>query len=108
IDTPGMRELQLWDVTTGLGEAFEDITALAEGCRFRNCTHDTEPDCAIRVAIADGGLSSERHANYLRLRKEMAHKPLDEAGEKALAERRRERRIANKALRKLYAERGRS
>ncbi|MBA2353545.1 MAG: ribosome small subunit-dependent GTPase A [Acidobacteria bacterium] len=108
IDTPGMRELQLWDVTTGLGEAFEDITVLAEGCRFRDCTHDTEPDCAIRAAIADGGLSSERHANYLRLRKEMTHKPLDEAGEKALAERRRESRIANKALRKLYAERGRS
>lgn len=100
IDTPGMRELQLWDVTTGLDEAFEDIAALAGGCRFRDCTHDTEPDCAVRLAIAEGRLSAERHANYLRLRKAMVRKPLDEAGEKALAERRREERVANKTLRK--------
>ncbi|MGV3517522.1 ribosome small subunit-dependent GTPase A [Luteitalea sp.] len=103
IDTPGMRELQLWDVTTGLDDAFEDITALSAGCRFRDCTHDTEPECAVKLAVAEGRLSADRHGNYLRLRKEVRSKPVEEADIKAAAERAREARVASKALKKLYA-----
>lgn len=98
IDTPGMRELQLWDVSTGLDDAFEDITALSIDCRFRDCTHDTEPECAVKAAVAEGRVAAERHANYLRLRKEVTSKPVEEADLKAAAERRREGRVASKAL----------
>ena len=105
IDTPGMRELQLWDVSSGLDDAFEDIAALGLSCRFRDCTHDTEPDCAVKQAVTDGRLSPDRHANYLRLRKEVLAKPVDEADIKAAAERKRDQRLASKALKKLYSNR---
>ena len=59
----------------------------------------------MKAAVADGRLSAERHANYLRLRKEVASKPVEEADIKAAAERRREGRVASKALKKLYADR---
>ncbi len=107
IDTPGMRELQLWDVSTGLDDAFEDIMSLGVECRFRDCTHDSEPGCAVKVAIADGRLSTERHANYLRLRKEVRSKPVEEADIAAAAGRVRDARVASKALKKLYSTRGR-
>lgn len=106
IDTPGMRELQLWDVTTGLHDAFEDITGLAADCRFRDCTHDSEPGCAVKAAAGDGRLSADRLANYQRLRKEVMTKPVEEADIKAAAERKRDDRLASKALKKLYAAKG--
>jgi len=68
IDTPGLRELQLWDSTSGLHETFDDIYELAEGCRFRDCQHDAEPGCAVRDAI-DG----ERLENYQKLKRELHH-----------------------------------
>ncbi len=105
IDTPGMRELQLWDVSTGLDDAFEDIATLGVDCRFRDCTHDSEPDCAVRGAVADGRLSGARHGNYLRLHKEVRSKPVEEADIAAAAERRRDGRVAAKALKKLYSDR---
>ncbi|HTU99092.1 MAG TPA: ribosome small subunit-dependent GTPase A [Luteitalea sp.] len=107
IDTPGMRELQLWDVSTGLDDAFEDISALGADCRFRDCTHDTEPDCGVKAAVEDGRLSADRLANYQRLRKEVVAKPVEEADIKAAAERKREARVASKALKKLYSLKGR-
>jgi ribosome biogenesis GTPase len=107
IDTPGMRELQLWDVSTGLDDAFEDIAAVGADCRFRDCTHDTEPDCAVKVAVSEGRLSADRLANYLRLRREVLAKPVEEADIKAAADRRREGRVASKALKKLYSMRER-
>lgn len=73
IDTPGMRELQLWDVDTGLGQAFADIAAIAESCRFRNCKHESEPDCAVRRAMEAGELDADRFESYLELRREAAH-----------------------------------
>src|SRR6185295_1269839 len=51
IDTPGMRELQLWDAGEGLSQTFDDILRLAEDCRFRDCSHQSEPDCAVRSAL---------------------------------------------------------
>ena len=70
IDTPGMRELGMWDVSFGLGESFADIEALQTRCRFRDCTHNTEPGCAIREAIENGELSQERWEGYQSLRRE--------------------------------------
>ena len=70
IDTPGMRELGMWDVSFGLGESFADIEALQTRCRFRDCTHNTEPGCAIREAIENGELSQERWESYQSLRRE--------------------------------------
>jgi ribosome biogenesis GTPase len=70
IDTPGMRELQLWDVTEALDDTFDDIQALAPECRFRDCGHDSEPGCAARRAVETGRLSAARLASFRRLRRE--------------------------------------
>jgi ribosome biogenesis GTPase len=70
IDTPGLRELQIWCAEDGLGEAFEDVTTLAASCRFRDCRHDGEPGCAVLSAAEVGLLDSGRLRNYLALRSE--------------------------------------
>ncbi len=72
IDTPGMRELQLLGGTEGLEAAFEDVGALALECRFRDCRHDEEPDCAVRQALDDGRLPLERFESYRKLLREIA------------------------------------
>jgi ribosome biogenesis GTPase len=73
IDTPGMRELGLIaDDDVALGESFADITALIPACKFSNCTHLTEPGCAILAALADKSLSPERWQSYLKLQRELA------------------------------------
>lgn len=72
IDTPGMRELQIWGREDGVGEAFADVVALAAQCRFSDCTHRTEPGCAVREALANGSLSESRLASYRKLRAERA------------------------------------
>lgn len=98
IDTPGMRELQLWDATTGLGDAFDDITALGAGCHFRDCRHDTEPRCAVRAAVEAGALASERYESYLGLQRELASlaKRQDQL---ALIEEKRKWRSIHKSMR---------
>lgn len=70
IDTPGMRELGLWDADKGLDQSFSDIDTLAEGCRFRDCRHTSEPGCAVREAIGKGELSEERLQAYRKLKAE--------------------------------------
>ncbi len=72
IDTPGLRELQLWEIETGLSEVFQDIEDLAAGCRFRDCSHESEPGCAVKEAIKQGTLDLARLESYLKLQKEMA------------------------------------
>ena len=72
IDTPGMRELQLWDGDEGIDRAFSDIAALAEGCRFADCAHDSEPGCAVKAALATGDLTQERFASYKKQLRELA------------------------------------
>jgi ribosome biogenesis GTPase / thiamine phosphate phosphatase len=74
IDTPGMRELQLWSDGSGegLASAFADVESLAEGCRFRDCSHRTEPGCAVLEAIASGDLPAERFASWRALGRELA------------------------------------
>jgi len=73
IDTPGMRELQLWIAEEGLEEAFEDVTELFGQCRFSDCAHDSEPGCAVKEALANGTLAPERWESYLKLQRELAH-----------------------------------
>ncbi len=73
IDTPGMREIQLWGEGEGLATEFSDIEALALKCKFRNCHHRTEPGCAVLAAIAEGALEPKRLEDYLKLEKEMTH-----------------------------------
>jgi ribosome biogenesis GTPase / thiamine phosphate phosphatase len=71
IDTPGLRELQLWDAQEGLEHAFGEIEELAGECRFRDCTHQGEPGCAVRAAVLDGRLDAVRLENYRKLQREM-------------------------------------
>lgn len=73
IDTPGMRELGLWDGDDGLAHAFSDIEETAARCRFRDCRHDGEPGCAVRAALDDGTLDADRYAGYVKLKRELAH-----------------------------------
>ncbi|WP_043933689.1 ribosome small subunit-dependent GTPase A [Bacillus sp. EB01] len=73
IDTPGMRELQLWESHDGLSEAFSDIEETAEACKFRDCRHIDEPGCAVQEAIANGLLPAERLASFNKLQKELAY-----------------------------------
>lgn len=74
IDTPGMRELQLWDVAdAALGATFADIGVLAAQCRFRDCTHRAEPGCAIQAALDAGTLADERWQSYQKLQREQGY-----------------------------------
>jgi len=71
IDTPGMRELQLWAGEEVLDSTFGEIAELAAGCRFSDCSHEHEPGCAVKGAIADGSLPAERFASYRKLQREL-------------------------------------
>lgn len=73
IDTPGMREIQLWDVSEGVETTFDDIEQLAAHCHFSNCTHLTEPRCAVRAAVEKGDLETGRLENYFKLQQELQH-----------------------------------
>ena len=73
IDTPGMRELQLWVSEEGLENSFEDIDALTARCFYSNCEHNNTRDCAIEAALEDGSLDQERWENYNKLQKELAY-----------------------------------
>jgi ribosome biogenesis GTPase len=79
IDTPGMRELGMWDVSTGLGEAFSDVESYIGLCKFSDCRHQTEPGCAVKAAIMSGELSEERWESYLQLKREAKYSD-DKAG----------------------------
>jgi ribosome biogenesis GTPase len=70
IDTPGMRELQLWAGPESVDAVFADITAIAENCRFRDCTHSGEPGCAVAAALDRGQVDTDRWASFQKLRAE--------------------------------------
>ena len=70
LDTPGLRSVGLWDAAEGLDEAFGDIAALADRCRFRDCGHESEPGCAVRAAVASGELPAGRLEDLRRLERE--------------------------------------
>lgn len=71
IDTPGMRELGMWDAEQGMGELFEDVELAMENCKFSDCKHATEPGCGVRAAMESGALSPERWERYLNMEREL-------------------------------------
>ncbi len=94
IDTPGMRELQLWSGSDSLGNTFEDIESLARQCRFRDCKHESEPGCAVRAALDDGSLDPGRFRNYIKMQKEIRYLALRQDANAARAEKLRWKKIA--------------
>lgn len=73
IDTPGMRELGMWDAASGVEQTFGDIEELAARCRFRNCSHTSEPGCAVRAALESGDLDGGRWLSYQKLKNENSY-----------------------------------
>jgi len=73
LDTPGMRELQLWDGDESLQLVFDDIEALAERCFFGDCRHQDEPRCVVREAVARGTIDAGRYESYEKLQKELKY-----------------------------------
>jgi ribosome biogenesis GTPase len=107
IDTPGMREIQLWDADEAVDEAFDDIVLLAAGCRFRDCRHEQEPGCAVKAAAESGELDPRRYASYVQLQQERAEVER-RRDERARAEARRQAKSQTRALRaRLKDKRGR-
>ena len=72
IDTPGMRELQLWATDEGLDAGFSDVAGFAASCRFRDCKHEREPGCAVLAAVESGALRQDRFASYRKQERELA------------------------------------
>ncbi|HEY1377151.1 MAG TPA: ribosome small subunit-dependent GTPase A, partial [Gemmataceae bacterium] len=106
LDTPGLRELALWEGGDGVDTAFAEVADLAGGCRFRDCTHRAEPGCAVRAAAEAGTLPPERLENYRKLQAELAH--LDRrADAKARAERKRQDRAGCREVRRALKRKGR-
>ncbi len=106
IDTPGMRELQLWTEPDAPQASFEDIEALAVGCHFTNCQHRTEPRCAVREALAAGVLDALRLESFHKLQDEALALGAKQDVRERLKERASSKTIA-KSLRQLYRSRGR-
>jgi ribosome biogenesis GTPase / thiamine phosphate phosphatase len=106
IDTPGLRELQLWDAGDAFDDAFTDIAALAHACRFRDCRHDQEPGCAVKAAVDSGTLDAGRYESYLKLQREQAafEKNRDV---RAGIEAKRQGKLGSKAYKALQKQRGR-
>ena len=103
IDTPGMRELQLWDGADSMGSAFGDIEELAADCRFRDCRHAGEPGCAVAVAVEEGRLSPIRLESFHKLQAEQAFQER-QVDQRAALEQKRRFKVLTKALNKKLKE----
>ena len=104
IDTPGMRELRLADAEEGIAAVFDDIDQLARDCRFSDCSHSTEPGCAVQAALDDGRLEASRLARWEKLKREDRHN--SETLAEAHARNRAFGRMARAALRDKARRRG--
>jgi ribosome biogenesis GTPase len=101
IDTPGMRELQLWAGEDAVDRAFDEVATLAAECRYRDCTHSGEPGCAVESALADGALAPDRWESYRKLRGEaQRHEAM--ADPLLALERKRKWKRIHKAARHIY------
>lgn len=105
IDGPGIRELKLWD-PEGIEEVFEEVLALAQGCRFRDCAHEDEPGCAVRAALEEGRLDPARLESLKKLEAEARAAQARKGGAEASAEKQRWRAVS-RAARRFYRDRGR-
>jgi ribosome biogenesis GTPase len=99
MDTPGMREIQIWTGDEGLQETFADIKSLAMQCRFHDCRHEQEPGCAVQEALADGSLDYQRFLNHQKLQKELNYLTRKQDQRAALVEKEKWKKI-HKSLRK--------
>lgn len=99
IDTPGMREIQMWSANEGLQETFADITSIVTLCRFRDCQHQNEPGCAVQQAIHDGQLDARRFRNYQKLQQELHYLNRKKDQKASLVEKEKWKKI-HKTLRK--------
>ena len=106
IDTPGMRELQLWGSEHGQDQAFAEIQALAEECRFRDCRHQQEPGCAVKAAVEGGTLDGARFENFIKTDEER-RALVKRQDERALLDQKRRGRVIGKALKAMQKQRGR-
>jgi len=97
IDTPGLRELQLWTEDQDLEGSFEDIACLARRCHFSNCTHRTEPGCAVRQALEDGRLDEARFESHTRLQREVAYLAARRSQKERLRQKSRMKQIARRS-----------
>jgi ribosome biogenesis GTPase / thiamine phosphate phosphatase len=106
IDTPGLRELQLWGAEEGVARAFGDIETLAARCRFRDCGHTTEPGCAVQAALASGELDAGRLENRRKLgrEQEFLRRKIDP---QARQQEKHKNRVVHRAARKMYQQRKR-
>ena len=100
IDTPGMRELQLWDASEGIRGTFDDIELLAGECRFTDCRHRGEPGCAVAAAVDAGALPAARLESYLKLQDELAYLARQQ-DERAQIEEKRRGKMGAKAMRQV-------
>jgi ribosome biogenesis GTPase len=104
IDAPGLRELQLWEGEQGLAETFSDIDTLAARCRFADCEHETEPDCAVRQAVENGELDADRLESHRKLKRELQYFQRKH-DKRAQAEERRRIKSMMKGTRAFYKKR---
>jgi len=105
LDSPGMRELQLWEAEDGVHMAFEEIEVWASQCRFRDCTHQHEPGCAVREALAAGTLNEERFQSYEKLKREMQHLIRRQDGHAERLERQRWKKLSRLAKDRAFTKR---
>ncbi|WP_425453586.1 ribosome small subunit-dependent GTPase A [Oceanobacillus chungangensis] len=105
IDTPGMRELQLWEGESAIDATFQDVEELAANCRFTDCRHELEPGCAVREALDNGELPEGRFQNYVKLQRELAYEKRKQ-DQKAQQEERNKWKQVSKDLKSKYKRRG--
>jgi len=106
LDTPGLRELGLWDDGDGLDRAFEDVARAAQACRFTDCRHEGEPGCAVRAALDDGSLGADRFEGWRRLAREERFRALEMDAVARRAERKRWAVIGKAGAARAKAKRG--
>jgi ribosome biogenesis GTPase len=99
IDNPGMREVQLWASEAALDDVFGEIAMLAAECRFADCTHASEPQCAVRTALESGELDPARWRSYQKLGRELQHQ-LRKEDVRAMLEQKKKWKAIHKAMRK--------
>lgn len=106
LDTPGIRELALWDDGAGLAAAFLDVETTAAGCRFSDCTHERQPGCAVEAAVVSGALPADRVASWQKLIREERHQAVERDALARRAERRRWTVIGRAGAARAKAKRG--
>jgi ribosome biogenesis GTPase len=103
VDTPGLRELGFVEAEDGLDAAFKDIEEFARACKFRDCSHGSEPGCGVKGAVEEGSLAEDRFEAYLRLRREIAFETRKTNRQAALAEKQRNKKLS-RAIKRMKEE----